>query len=151
VYGCAAKSRSFLLGSRNSCLRSTLFQIAALSGVTAAYGSERCGVDTGSTEVVVRRLSDGGRLASSAAVAAPGPESYTRVRSIRVRGDGSAAWIAVASSIAAGHSRTEVRRHDGAGERLLDSGPQVVPDSLRLQGNIVSWQHGSRRRSARLA
>lgn len=151
VYGCAAKGRSFRLGSRAGCLRTDLFQIVALAGVTAAYGSERCGVDTGTTQVVVRRLTDGRTISTSAAVSAPGPESYTRVQSIRLKADGAVAWIAVARSLAAVRSRTEVRSDDAHGERLLDSGAAVVPTSLRLRGDEASWQHGSQRRSVRLS
>src|SRR5579859_4672662 len=60
VFGCAhGASRSFLLGQRMSCLggRARIAPVA-VTGVLAGYGSERCGVDTGASTVVVQRLSE---------------------------------------------------------------------------------------------
>lgn len=118
--------------------------------MTAAYGSERCGVDTGSTLVVVRRLSDGKRFSSTAAATPPGPESHTTVRSLVVRNDGGVAWIAVASSIVGGGSNIQVRRADSRGERVLDSGPGIAPGSLQLRRDVLLWRTGNTVRSATL-
>ena len=116
-----------------------------------AYGDHRCGVDTGFTEVVVLRLTDGHRLASYGATEKLlGPESISSVDSLVVRPDGAAAWIGVGSSIV-GHSRdVEVRAGHGQVSKLLDSGPQIQPGSLRLNGAHLTWHHGQATRSATL-
>jgi len=55
------------------------------------YAVERCGIDTGTTLVEVRRFSDGRRLFSQAAVPAAGVESFDSVGSIVINGGGALA------------------------------------------------------------
>ena len=119
-----------------------------MAGRLAAYGAESCGVDTGSTVVQVRRLTDGRTLFTHPATSAPGPESYTTVSAIAADRAGDVAWIARTSSIVA-----PCRRHDrlcrssGSSIRRLDSGGAIVATSLRLTGTTVRWRNGSRSRS----
>jgi hypothetical protein len=127
-------------------------QPVAVAGEVAAYGLERCGVDTGSSAVVVRRLTNGRRLKSAPATTKPvGPESYVTVRSLVVKADGAAAWIALASSLLAHRQEIEVHTSDKHGQRLLDSGGGIDPASLRLRGSKLTWTHGGARRSATLS
>lgn len=123
----------------------------AVSGTLAGYGSERCGVDTGSSEVVVRRLSDGHTLATEPATTSRlGPESYVSVSALVLAPDGAAAWISVGGSIV-GHRRlVEVHALDPRGERTLDAGSSIAPTVLRLEGATVRWRHGGVWRSARV-
>jgi hypothetical protein len=122
-----------------------------LVGVLAGYGLETCGVDTGTSEVVVRRLSDGRKLKTLAAFTGTvGPESFQEVRSIVLRSDGAIAWIAQANSIIRRSQATEVHRADRRGQATLDSGAAVRPTSLRLHGTRITWRDGTATRSATL-
>lgn len=152
VYGCARGStRRYQLGSATNCLRSARVRPVALAGSVAAYGLERCGVDTGSAAVLVKRLSTGRQLRSLPATSGrPAPESYQQVASLVVRADGAVAWIGAGSSIIR-HSQTiEVHRADGRGTAELDAGPGIGPTSLRLHGRKLTWRHGGAMRTATL-
>jgi len=152
VYGCAMSGgRSYLLGGSRNCIATPLVQAVALAGQLAAYGVERCGVDTGSAQVIVRRLSDGQQLRESSAITGQvGPESHQSVDSVVLRADGAVAWIVQADSIIRHSSEVEVNRADRRGEAQLDSGPEIAPRSLRLRGSTVTWAHSGSVRSATL-
>jgi hypothetical protein len=154
VLGCAFRGslrRPVVLGHTGTCVGQDRVGPVALSGVMAAFASERCGIDTGTTEVIVRRLSDGRPVSASAAATVPGAESYTTVSALRVRSDGAVAWIALATSLGTSRREIEVRAVDARGMRLLDSGLGIGIHSLRLAGAVVSWTDAGGRRSARLA
>jgi hypothetical protein len=152
VYGCYEPTgKRYKLGASTVCVGSTQIGPASVAGAIAAYGAETCGVDTGSSQVIVRRLSDGHVLDMEPAMTLPlGPESYVTVGAIVVKANGSAAWIANASSIVHRSRRHEVRRSDTAGRARLDSGSGINPSSLRLRGSSLSWRHGAATRSALL-
>ena len=152
VYGCAADGggRRFVLGNTTLCIHSVVVQAVAVAGRLAAFGAETCGVDTGSTVVRVRRLTDGRTLFAYSATRAPGPESYTTVSAIVTDQSGDVAWIARSSSIVRHAQSTAVYAAKGAVVRQLDAGAAIVPGSLRLSGTTVYWRSGSRRRSAPL-
>jgi hypothetical protein len=148
-YACdVATGTRIKLGSATLCIGSARFDHAALAGDLVAYGIERCGVDTGTASVLVRRLSDGERLKSFPAITIGTlPESYQSVSSIVIRRDGAVAWISGAHSIIGRGTRVAVY---GNG-RLLDSGLAIGPASLRLNGTTLSWKHGSETRTATLS
>jgi len=152
VYGCArGAGRSYRLGSAERSLREGRAAPVALAGVLAAYGLASFGVDTGSSLVVVRRLSDGRRLKTLAALTrSAGPESFTTVSSVVVRTDGAVAWIATARSIISHGTEIEVHRSDSRGRALLAASSRVVPGSLRLRGSLLSWREGGTTRTTRL-
>jgi hypothetical protein len=151
VYGCATGSRRrYLLGHTSFCNNSDRVGPMVVAGRMAGYAVTRCGVDTGSATVDVRRLSDGARVFSHAAASAIGPESYVSVTGIVATPGGGVAWIARASSIVGHRSATGVFARRGSGVRQLDAGAGIGPSSLRLEGARVSWQDGSARRSAPL-
>jgi hypothetical protein len=152
VYGCSRPAhRITRLGSSGNCFEDARLSRVALAGATVAYGLQRCGVDTGFSQVVVRRLSDGTQLGSFAATEKSlGPESTNSVDSLVVRPDGAAAWIGVGSSIIGQGQDTEVRSGHGTEHKLLDSGSQIGPGSLRLHGSRLTWLHGHAGRSATL-
>ena len=115
-------------------------------------GLTRCGVDSGSTAVVVRRLTDGKVLRSAVATSPPGVESHQSVGSLVLKRDGAVAWIGTGKSIiGAGTPKVEVYEADRRGPvRLLDSGVAVRPGSLTLHGSKLSWKHGTALRHAML-
>jgi hypothetical protein len=151
VYGCAGR-RQYLLGQSSACIRSAQVGPVAVEGALAAYALERCGVDTGSSEVIVRSLTNGHQLKAARATTKPvGPESYVTVRSVVIKADGAVAWIALASSLLAHRRDTEVHKSDQHGQRLLDSGGGIDPGSLRLHGSKLTWRDGGGKRSATLS
>jgi hypothetical protein len=152
VFGCSGPAhRITRLGSAASCVNAAHVSRVALAGPIVAYGLQRCGVDTGFTQVLVRRLTDGTRLGSFAATEKPlGAESFSAVSSLVVKPDGAAAWIGTGSSIIGPGQDVEVRAGHGTERELLDTGSQINPGSLRLHGSHLSWLHGPAERSATL-
>lgn len=152
VYGCATDGagRRFALGTTNLCVRSVRVQAVAVAGRLAAFGAQSCGVDTGSSVVQVRRLTDGRTLYTHPAASALGPESYTTVPTIVADGAGDVAWIAHGSSIVRRAASTTVYAARGSSVRRLDSGPAIAVASLRLTGTTVRWRNARQSRSGRL-
>lgn len=150
VYGCAVSSQKRIrLGNSQLCVGSERVSAVAVAGFLTAYGSERCGVDTGSASLVVRRLTDGTQLRSLAATGtSTGPESYTTVTSVVVKSTGSVAWIAVGGSIISHRRVIEVHAEDAHGSHLLDHGATIDQSSLRLRGSQLTWRAGGMTRSA---
>jgi hypothetical protein len=152
AFGCAGDGgRSIRLGKTSNCIGSDRVGPVAVAGEIAAYASERCGIDTGFTQVLVRNLRTGKRLSASPAVTVPGPESFPSVDSLVARPDGAAAWIAEASSLGNHLKNVELRRIDARGQSLLDSGPAIAPRSLHLRGSTLTWRHGGKPRSSSLS
>jgi hypothetical protein len=148
IYGCDRRTHKVTkLGVTTNCIAMSRVDHFALAGDVVGYGVETCGVDTGSTTIIVRRLSDGKQLRNLAAVKGPiGPESYESVGSLVVKPGGAVAWIATANSIVGHGTRTEV----DANGKVLDSGGGIVRSSLRLNGSKLTWRDGSSTRSATL-
>jgi hypothetical protein len=152
VFGCSdSPGRSFRLGARYTCLGVARVGPVAVAGRVAAYGLQRCGVDTGRAQVVVRRLTDGRQLVALPAVTEPlGVEAFQRVGAVVVTSGGAVAWIGIGESVISHRSVSEVHAFAGRGARLLDSGPAIDAGSLRLSGSTVSWRSSGARRSAKL-
>ena len=109
-------------------------------------------MDTGTSQVIVRRLDDGRTIAAAPATATPlGAESYVTVSSLVLAGDGSVGWITQAGSIVSHRQLTEVHARDSRGARVLDSGPGIGPRSLALAGSQLRWRDAGRSRTAPLA
>ena len=151
VYGCAASGHGrWRLGTDGVCNTTQRIGVAAVSGVAAAYAATSCGVDTGSTQIVVRRLDTGATLATHAAARAAFPESFTSASAVVVEPGGAVAWIGHVTSIVRHSSVTAVYAARGSLVRRLDTGSAIGATSLRLRGTTVSWRHGTAERSARL-
>lgn len=154
VYGCsAARSRSFRLGSVSRSIRQAEAAPVAVAGELAAYGLSNFGVDTVRASVVVRRLTDGKTLKQLPVTRAAGAETFESVGSLAVKANGAVAWIGSEHSIGAGRrSSIEVHAAGAAAgvDRVLDSGPNIKPASLRLHGSRLSWVNRGRTRHATL-
>ena len=151
VYGCALGGKHpFKLGQRRTCIMASQVTTVAVAGRLAAYGLASCGVDTGSTLVIVRRLDDGVQLHTFVATSPAGPESYQSVDSLVCKADGAVAWIGTGSSLVGSRKLIEVRKGDRQGAALLDSGPAIDASSLRLHRSQLSWTHGGQTRTATL-
>jgi hypothetical protein len=139
LWGCAGK-RQFRLGNRKRGCDPCVGRVV-VPGTVAAYVSCFGGYDNTACAVIVRRLTDGKRLA---AYAAAGGAEFQSVPSLVARSDGHVAWIGVGKGFSAGIA---VRR-DGT---ILDHGRTIDPHSLTLHGTLLSWKHGSETRHARLS
>ncbi len=152
VYGCAnAGRRAYLLGTTGFCVGArAIGPQVKVAGTYVGYSIATCGVDSGSTIVYARRLSDGAIVAQHAATTVVGVESHQIVNSLVLRSDGAVAWIATANSIGAPKFVRQVERLDSRGFALLDSGRGIGPASLNLHGTLVGWTDHGTIRSARL-
>jgi hypothetical protein len=116
----------------------------AVAGELVAFGFQSCGVDTETSRVVIRRLSDG-KLLLTAAAGKPRPgiaAHLDRVGSVVIRPDGGVAWISDQWWLDSAHDTIEVHRVDRRGTRILDVSPEISSTSLRLHGSHLSWRHG---------
>jgi hypothetical protein len=154
VYGCvmATGARQKLGGATVCNLPPGRVAPVRVTRDIVAFGLESCGVDTGSSAIVVRNLAIGTRLADvPAATLALGPESYVSVVSLVLRGDGAVGWIARDNSLVGKRPTTyEVHRFIRGKSSRLGSGTAIDPGSLRLVGARMTWRDGSARRSAGL-
>lgn len=146
VFGCSfVHSYSFRLGNTAEALHQSRVQLVVVAGTDAAYSLASYGVDTVSATVVVRRLTDGRRLAHLGATRSGLVEGFASVTSLALKSDGAVAWIGVAHSIVAHRQVVEVHAAasaSGSANRVLDSGPAIAPQSLRLHGSTLTWRHG---------
>jgi hypothetical protein len=150
LYGCAQGGHHAIrLGSTSACIRGASVGQVAVAGKLAAYAVRRCGVDTSSSQVVVRRLTDGRQLSASDAFHGnPGPESFQSVSAIVVSASGTAGWIVSSSSIATHLHSSEVVAAGAGSPRVLDSGTGVAFSSLRLSHGTLSWTRNGVRHTA---
>jgi hypothetical protein len=152
VLGCAQGAASpIVLGQSTSCLGGALAGPVAVSGVRVAFGLKRCGVDTGHSSVVVRRL-DTGQVVSQrpATQSVLGAESYVTVAAIVLARNGAVAWISEGASIVSRRRAVQVHVSGPSGTRVVDSGAGIWRRSLRLSGSVVRWRDRGRLRSARM-
>lgn len=153
VFGCSAHGSGALnLGDAVHCTLTNMVGPVEVRGELAGYGSLQCGTDTGMGSVVVRRLDNGQILHTAEALSGANlVEGYDQVVSLVLRPDGSAAWSAQETSAGFGGRIVQVLAIDRSGERILDSGPAIGLQSLRLSGSTVSWRHGTDTRTASLS
>jgi len=99
--------------------------------------------------VVVRDLRNGRLINDLAATMTGGaPGDTQHVTDLELKPNGSVAWLVQLSGYA---TRTiEVVAVDASGRRLLESGPDVEPESLVLDGSTLSWRTGGVTHSATL-
>ena len=152
VSGCSIRTgRRTALGYTNIGPHNrTRLGLVRLAGAYVAFATSTFGVDTGSADVSVVRLSDGHRTTSAPAVDQGMVESVQSVASLVVGSDGAVAWIGEASSIIRHTRALEVHRVDRRGATLLDSGAGIAPQSLRLRDSRLSWRDGSATRTSTL-
>jgi hypothetical protein len=152
AYGCLKPAGAeHELGSMRPCIGATHAGPFALAGDDVAYGAETCGVDDSSTEVIVRSLNSGRALRRQPATSRSLVEQEGGIQSLVVKSDGSVAWIATEQSLGNRSRLLQVFKDDRRGLKLLDSGLQVLPSSLRLHGSKLTWRHEGELRSATLS
>ena len=126
----------------------------ALAGQFVAYTrSYICGAGScpNSLQAIdVLDLRDGSLVRKAALLGA-----FATVHALVVAQSGAMAWTMASDPAWRGEPepvsvRYDVWAHDGAGQRLLDSGPDLDLKSLRLSGSTVSWTNGGGTRSEEL-
>jgi len=159
VYACSAASgHSTKLGSSGFAGGPGAARVGpvALAGPYVAYGTHTMGIDTGSSQVLLRRLSTGRVIGTwSGFPTVLGPESSTTIEAVVAQPSGSFAWIVSGESIIHSSSfnvgvyEARLRVH-GVSVGPLDQGRLIAPKSLKLHGTQLSWRHGSQTRHATL-
>jgi hypothetical protein len=166
VYGCVyGRHRPIFLGGLPdpSSQGDEGIQHATLAGSMAAYeeffiggyGSERA-----ERRVVVRDLRSGRVLHRVPNGTPPTPEpggvGIGNVVSLVVKSDGAVAWIAGDGEVVSPSnpsvkvSAYQVEAVDASGNRLLASGAEIDPHSLRLAGSTLYWTQEGKTMSATL-
>ncbi|HKZ13758.1 MAG TPA: hypothetical protein VJL81_07935 [Solirubrobacterales bacterium] len=128
--------------------------LVALDGTMVAYTRSETFVDTGKTEIVSANVATRRVLLRSPEVAGFTDAciiSFREVKDLVVTEGGAVAWI-----LRKGHGcKTEtfqVYDQAVAGEpTLLDEGPEIEPESLRVTGRGVGWEDAGERRYAALS
>jgi hypothetical protein len=151
AYACSRPTGpTYKLGSVRLCIGAARVGPFALAGDVVAYGSEACGVDSSSAEVIARSLASGHVVRREPATSVSLVEQEGGLRSIVVKPDGSLAWIATERSLGNERRLLQVRRDDRGGDTLLSSSLAVLPSSLKLHGSRLTWRDAGRLRSATL-
>jgi hypothetical protein len=137
----------------------------AVAGDRVAYAIDDWSADNEdapSTRIFVR---DAVHYTGVAEFADPAdPEFGSKVTRLILRADGAVAWAAcrtadIGPDLQTRHPRCRhagipawiyVRQAGAQQAQLVDRGRRIVTRSLKRSGTHVSWQHGSRRRSAQL-
>lgn len=128
--------------------------LVALDGTMVAYTRSETFVDTGKTEIVSANVATRRVLIRSPNVAGFTDAciiSFREVKDLVVTESGAVAW-----TLRRGHNcKTEtfqVFDQDIGGEpTLLDEGPEIDPESLRVTGRGVGWEDAGERRYAVLS
>jgi len=148
AYACLfSTNKRVALGPNGESTELTLPRVA---GPYAAFAVADCpGANCYST-VEVRNLRTGRRVRNlQATTNSPGaPGDTTHVRDLELKPNGSLGWLVQLSNYTA--QTVEVVAVDAGGRRLLDSGPDVDPESLTLDGSTLSWTKGGLTKSATL-
>lgn len=155
VYGClfASPSNRFDLGE--NVPPDTTLESFRLAGPFVAFFRGGCigaCVGLGQRSIEVRDLRDGS-LASKPAIPAG-----ARLWDLVVSSSGSVAWTLDRFQVGDFGQpleppvvvARELWANDSHGLRLIDSGPELVLDSLELQGSTIYWLNGTGARSATL-
>jgi hypothetical protein len=165
VYGCTHRERrAYFLGWPYQPLGSSAGGAGGvhelrLAGTVVAYANgdssggqeDAAGRSSASWIIEVRSLRNGRLLHSLPTGSPEHPKpGYTGIgpsEGLVVKSDGAVAWI-----VNAGFGQNELQVHaaDRSGSRVLASGSNIAPHSLRLNGSKLSWMQGGSRVSARL-
>ena len=158
VFGCAFRQgRSYAIGERpgEGSQGAAGVEKFTLTGPMLAYESFDEAIPGARWEVQVRDLSNG-RLLRAVPTGPPlAPNEPSNgvgpLVTLLVKRDGSAAWIAKDyARTGAGSAYYDVEAVDHSGSRLLASGTNIKPHSLKLVGSALQWEQGGKLMSTTL-
>jgi len=177
-YGCLYRTdQRFYLGGGDCRDRQGKVAYLRLAGAHVAYRTTQCFLESGYTSITVASLRDGRKRYLGPYLALPPPSVpcmpgqcrvipgavgfHNDLTALKLKPNGSVAWIGRQRGRYKPtnpfedvfYTHYEVRKAEGAGESvLLDSGPDIDPGSLRLQGggSTIYWTKGGVESSAPL-
>ena len=148
IYGCLlSRSKSVLLdrseepAAVTEVLHARLagrFALLAVNGVDDAFGFDHFHLTYASLK--------SGKVRELSATKRAGGERFT---DIELSSKGPCAWIQE-RTVENDALQYEVYRRDANGVKRLDVGAGIVPNSLKLKGEVVSWQNAGKTRTAPL-
>jgi hypothetical protein len=156
IYACLRRNGRTVTIARpgRRALRGFAVAHITLAGTMVAYTSSTHGVDTGSTSIEVLDVADGRivlRVPQAAGFVDACVIQFRRITDLLVTARASIAWISEKGS----HCKTTTLQVYSAQVSgmpvLLDEGPTIASESLRLHDRAVSWEDGGRVGSAALA
>lgn len=154
TYACLLHSGSTVALAKPRRYRPDSIDHIVLAGTIVAYTDSTHGIDTGNTGIVVVNVA-----ARRTMLTIPGVGgfidacviSFRDVTDLVVTDRGSVAWI-VRKGANCQTATFEVHSaHASGAQSLLEEGPAIAPRSLRVSGQVASWESSGQRRSASLA
>src|SRR3954454_539044 len=144
-YACLYSGRRFELG-RN--WDDEFVEVPHLTAPYVAWSAMECGNTVCIATVMELDLSKGLQFPGQPATTGGLPGNSQRVTDLVLKANRSLAWIVdIGSSVG---SDRQVVAVDSAGRRTLDTGGNIDPKSLTLNGSTVSWTKGGVAHSASL-
>ncbi len=146
-YGCTvAGAKSQLLASTSALSR---VRAIKLRGAMSGFIVDQHGVDTGSSTLTVRDLTDG-RVVHTVAVSYMVPRLFDSLVSYVLAPSGNIAWATERSPNFGPQGEVTIHRAIGRTVTTLDNGPNVRAGSLRLLRDTVEWIDRGMQRHASL-
>jgi hypothetical protein len=151
VFGCLFDTdRRFALGQSYDDQQVAL---PRLVGPFAAWAVEGCPAGPCTGSIQVRNLRTGAFAHRAIFPGSPLNPYFSLFTDLELKENASFAWIAThwaQPGSAQERLGTEVWALDGLGRRILDTGPDINPGSLRLEGSTLTWENDGVERSAAL-
>lgn len=153
TYACLLRGGARVALTRPGRFRAPSIDHVTLAGAIVAYTYSTHGVDTGSTSITAVDVATGRTL-----LTIPGAGgfvdacviSFSDVSDLVVTDHGSVAWL-ISKGSRCKTTTFEVYSAVASGApTLLEEGPAIVPGSLRVSHETVSWENAGQRRSAHL-
>ncbi len=155
IYACLRRTARTTTIARpgQRALRGVAIEHITLAGTMVAYTSSTHGVDTGSTSIEVLDVADGHVVLSvphAAGFVDACVIQFRRITDLLVTARGSIAWILEKGSRCKTTTLQLYSAQVSTAPSLLDEGPTIASESLRLREGAVSWEDGGRVVTARL-
>jgi hypothetical protein len=155
IYACLRRTGRTVTIARpgRRALRGFAVEHITLAGAMVAYTSSTHGVDTGSTSIEVLDVADGHvvlRVPQAAGFVDACVIQFRRITDLLVTARGSIAWILEKGTRCKTTTLQLYSAQVSAAPALLDEGPTIASESLRLHDGAVSWEDSGRVVSARL-
>jgi hypothetical protein len=153
TYACLLGRGTTVTLSKPGRGRSTSIGHIALAGTIVAFTNSTHGVDTGSTDIVVLDLASRRTLLT---VPQAGGFidacfiSFQEVTDLLVTARGSVAWLVRKGAQCKTITYEVFSAQTSGAPTLLEEGPAIVPNSLHLSNETMSWQNAGQQKSARL-
>jgi hypothetical protein len=155
IYACLRRTGRTVTIARpvRRALRGFAVEHITLAGAMVAFTSSTHGVDTGSTSIEVLDVADG-HIVLTVPRAVGFVDScfiqFRRLTALLVTARGSIAWILEKGSDCKTTTLQVYSARASGTPVLLDEGPTIASESLRVHGGAVSWEDGGRVLSAPL-